>query len=36
MKYPPKFVLRVNELYHNIEGSEYEDKHPNIFIDKVL
>jgi len=36
MKYSPKLVLRVNELYHDIEGSEYENKHPNIFIDEVM
>lgn len=31
MKYQHKFVLRVNEIYHDIEEKEYETKHPYIF-----
>jgi ubiquinone/menaquinone biosynthesis C-methylase UbiE len=28
-------VLKVNELYHDIEGGRYENKHPEIFIDEA-
>ena len=31
MKYPKEFVLKVNEIYHDVEGSEYEDRHPEIY-----
>ncbi|MGB2879166.1 MAG: class I SAM-dependent methyltransferase [Candidatus Omnitrophota bacterium] len=31
MKYSIEFVLKVNEIYHDIEESEYEEKHPEIF-----
>lgn len=31
-----KLVLRINELYHDIEDSDYEHKHPEIFMDEQL
>lgn len=31
MKYSEDFILKVNEIYHDIEGKTYENKHPNIF-----
>lgn len=35
-RYPTEFVLRVNEIYHDLEGYEYENKHPEIFEDEVV
>ena len=31
MDYPIELVLRVNEIYHDVEGRDYEDRHPEIF-----
>src|SRR5687767_4412561 len=31
MSYPPELVLRVNEIFHDLEGREYENRHPEIF-----
>ncbi|MFC1548829.1 class I SAM-dependent methyltransferase [Candidatus Omnitrophota bacterium] len=36
MKYTTEFVLKVNEIYHDIEGSVYENKHPEIFQDELI
>ncbi|MHC4397332.1 MAG: class I SAM-dependent methyltransferase [Planctomycetota bacterium] len=35
MKYDADFVLKVNEVYHDIEGEEHVSKHPDIFIDEA-
>lgn len=32
MNYSSKLVLKVNEIYHDIEEAEYEHRHPEIFI----
>ena len=31
MPYPPELVLRVNEIFHDLEGRAYETRHPEIF-----
>lgn len=31
MEYRPELVLRVNEIYHDIEGRDYDRKHDDIF-----
>ena len=31
MDYPIDLVLRVNEIYHDVEGQDYEERHPEIF-----
>ncbi len=36
MKYSIDFVLKVNEIYHDVEEDEYEKKHPDIFREEVL
>lgn len=35
MEYTSDFVIKVNEIYHDVEGREYEGKHPEIFTDDV-
>lgn len=35
MNYSEEFILKVNEIYHDVEASEYENKHPEIFQDEV-
>lgn len=32
MAYPKDLVIRVNEVYHDVEGRDYENTHPEIFI----
>jgi ubiquinone/menaquinone biosynthesis C-methylase UbiE len=34
MKYTADFVIKVNEIYADVEGREYENRHPEIFIDE--
>jgi ubiquinone/menaquinone biosynthesis C-methylase UbiE len=34
MKYTADFVRKVNEVYHDVEGREYENKHAEIFVDE--
>ena len=36
MNYSDKFVLKVNEVYHDVEQKEYENKHPDIFEDEKV
>ena len=36
MSYPPEFVLRVNEVFHDVEEQAYENKHPEILQDEVI
>jgi ubiquinone/menaquinone biosynthesis C-methylase UbiE len=31
MRYPPELVLKVNEVFHDVEGSAYAGVHPEIF-----
>ena len=31
MRYPPELVLRVNEVFHDVEGADYAGVHPEIF-----
>ncbi|MGE5608969.1 MAG: class I SAM-dependent methyltransferase [Bacillota bacterium] len=31
MTYPKELVLRVNEIYHDVEEAEYQNRHPEIF-----
>src|SRR5688572_9766410 len=31
MRYTPDLVLRVNEVFHDVEGAAYADVHPEIF-----
>ncbi|HEX2971021.1 MAG TPA: class I SAM-dependent methyltransferase [Tepidisphaeraceae bacterium] len=31
MAYPNELVLRVNEIYHDVEEAEYQNRHPEIF-----
>ena len=31
MRYSPDLVLRVNEVFHDVEGAAYADVHPEIF-----
>jgi ubiquinone/menaquinone biosynthesis C-methylase UbiE len=31
MRYTPELVLKVNEVFHDVEGSTYADVHPEIF-----
>ena len=31
MRYSPELVLKVNELFHDVEGSAYAGVHPEIF-----
>jgi len=35
MSYSSEFVLKVNEVYHDVEGSDYQDKHPEVFKDEI-
>jgi len=35
MKHPKELVLRVNEIYHDVEGSAYTGRHPEIFKDEA-
>lgn len=35
IKYSKEFILKVNEIYHDIEGKEYQNKHPEIFQDEA-
>lgn len=32
MRYTPEFVLMVNEVFHDVEGANYADVHPEIFV----
>jgi ubiquinone/menaquinone biosynthesis C-methylase UbiE len=32
--HPQELVLRVNEVYHDVEGRLYEEVHPEIFVDE--
>jgi ubiquinone/menaquinone biosynthesis C-methylase UbiE len=32
--YPKELVLRVNEVFHDVEGRDYEGRHPEIFRDE--
>jgi ubiquinone/menaquinone biosynthesis C-methylase UbiE len=34
MDYPTTFVLRVNEIYHDLENTAYSQKHPEIFLEE--
>ena len=34
MKYSTNLVLKVNEIFHDIEGSKYHNKHPEILEDE--
>ncbi|MBN1763788.1 MAG: class I SAM-dependent methyltransferase [Sedimentisphaerales bacterium] len=36
MEWSPEFVLKVNEIYHDVEGDAYQDKHPEIFMDESI
>lgn len=36
MKYNYDLVLKINEIYHDVEGQEYEKKHPEIFNDELV
>jgi len=36
MKFTTEFVLKLNEIYHDVEKSEYENKHPEIFEHEVI
>ena len=31
MRYTPELVLKVNEVFHDVEGSAYAGVHPEIF-----
>src|SRR4051794_38980690 len=31
MRYTPELVLKVNEVFHDVEGSAYAGLHPEIF-----
>lgn len=35
MSYPVELVLRVNEIFHDLEGRDYQDRHPEIFHDEA-
>lgn len=35
-EYPESLVLRVNEVYHDVEGRRYEEIHPEIFEDERI
>jgi len=35
MTYSDQLVLRVNEVFHDLEGGDYERRHPEIFADEV-
>lgn len=35
MKYSTETVLKVNEVFHDVEKGAYDDRHPEIFIDEV-
>lgn len=35
MDYPAELVLRVNEIFHDIDASQYADDHAEIFVDEV-
>lgn len=32
MKYTEDFIIRVNEVYHDIEAKDYQRRHPEIFV----
>ncbi len=34
--YSNEFILKVNEIYHDVEGKEYQNIHPEIFKDETL
>lgn len=34
-RYETEFVLKVNELYHDVEAIEYKSRHDEIFVDEV-
>lgn len=34
IKYDEKFVIKVNEVFHDIEAELYTERHPEIFIDE--
>jgi ubiquinone/menaquinone biosynthesis C-methylase UbiE len=34
-KYTSDFILKINEIFHNIEGISYENNHPEIFSAEV-
>ena len=31
-RYPRQLILRANEIWHDLEGSAYDDRHPEIFV----
>ena len=35
MTYSDELVLRVNEVFHDLEGGDYERRHPEIFADEI-
>lgn len=35
IQYSKEFILKVNEIYHDVEGKEYQNIHPEIFEDEV-
>ncbi len=35
LKYDERFVIRVNEIYHDLEAETYAQRHPEIFVDEV-
>ncbi|MDD5725929.1 MAG: class I SAM-dependent methyltransferase [Patescibacteria group bacterium] len=35
MEYTDFFVTRVNEVYHDVEGDRYEQRHPEILVDEI-
>ncbi len=35
MTYDDQLVLRVNEVFHDLEGGDYEQRHPEIFAEEV-
>jgi len=36
MKYPVEFVLKLNEIYHDVEEREYENRHLDMFESEVV
>lgn len=35
MKFDPRFVIKVNEIYHDMEAETYTQRHPEIFVDEA-
>ncbi len=35
LKYPKELVIRINEVYHDVEARYYDERHPLIFLDEA-